>query len=513
MSIAENGSCKGDIRYVILLSLALVGFSFFLQGNIGLNLTDEGFLWYGAIHTAQGEIPMRDFLSYDPGRYYWCAAWMLIFGKGILALHLSLAAVQFVGLVFGLLAATRAITSRLVIALVGLVLIVWMIPCYKSFEHTIALAAVYFAVCLLERPSLLRHFMGGAFVGFSAFFGRNHGLYNFLAFFCIILFLHIKIERGRPIERLVSWGTGIVVGYSPMLIMWALVPGFWDGFVRVVAVHLRASTTNLSLSVPWPWTIDYRALSLIGGLRHFFYGLSFALIPLLFSFAAIIVLLSKRNDIQSRVLLAASTFVGAFYSHHAFARADLSHLAQAIHPLLLGLVALPCALAFMRKKTAILGLAVLLSTTTALVPASRNNFTKKLLVRSSRNPFVQYDLLGDTIWIRNQKAVFLDGVMALAARELAPGEQLLIAPYSPGLYVALQRKSPLWNIGMLFPEDEKIQREMIQDLEENGVDLVLVKGPSLRKTHGLLWNHFMGEFEPIMPPPFSGYIALRRRRI
>ena len=43
-----------DVLYIVLLALMLVSFQFLLQENIGLNLADEGYLWYGAVRTVRG---------------------------------------------------------------------------------------------------------------------------------------------------------------------------------------------------------------------------------------------------------------------------------------------------------------------------------------------------------------------------------------------------------------------------------------------------------------------------
>src|SRR5215203_5332001 len=95
-------------RNLLILSAVMVILGFLLQGNVGFNMPDEGFLWYGTIRTSLGEVPIRDFQSYEPGRYYWGALWFkLLRSDGILTLRLSQTVFQFVGLSLALLLLRR----------------------------------------------------------------------------------------------------------------------------------------------------------------------------------------------------------------------------------------------------------------------------------------------------------------------------------------------------------------------------------------------------------------------
>src|SRR3990172_3973521 len=440
------------VCYTFLMALALVSFSFLLQGNIGLNLADEGFLWYGTIQTADGKIPILDFRSKDPGRYYWTAGWSLIFGQGIMDLRLSVALFQVIGLTLGLLAARRVITNWWILGLLGLLLLACMHPWGKLFDSCVAMAAVYIAIYLIELPIFHRYFFSGVFVGLAAFFGRNHGLYIFLAFFSLIFFIWFRQKQGNLFKLYILWLLGIVVGYIPMLFMMIFIPGMFETYLfGNVLRHFKNGFTAGSLPLPisWPWTIDYIQLDLLAKAEYFFYSLFSLLLPIFYISTITWLVLSRSSDLRSHSLLIASSFVGVFYMHHAFDRADLAHLDESIHPFLLGFVAFLYTLILVNHKGLVVSLAVLIFMGTVfamIIPA--NPYVRKV---RAENPFIPYSITGNQLWLPKEQAAYIETIKHLVAQYVPQDEGLFIAPHFPALYPILNRKAPVYDPWPLRP--------------------------------------------------------------
>lgn len=525
IQMEADNSHQHEVLYTFLIALALVGLSFLLQGNIGLNIADEGYIWYGTIRTAVGEIPIKDFQSYDPGRYYWNAAWSLIFGQGFMSLRLSVALFQLIGLTLGLLAARRVVKIWWVLGLVGLLLLVWMHNIHhwaRLFESSMAMAAVFIAVRLIEKPVFERYFYSGVFVGVAAFMGRNHGLYSFSAFFLLILFIWFKLKQDKLLKRYSLWLAGIMAGYIPMLLMLALIPGMFEVFwFEKVLIYLRSGfiNTNIHLPVPWPWTVDYAHLDILTSASNLFLGLFFLLPPIFYFFAIIWSLRCKSSDVPRNSLLIASSYVGIFYMHHAFSRADLAHLEESIHPFLLGFVALLYILILGNRKTLAVSLAVLILTGTVfamIIPA--NPFIQK--IRFS-DQYIPYRINGDRLWFPKDQAAYIETIKQLVAQHIAPHEGLFIAPHSPGLYPILHHRAPVRYTYLLFPATRDRQEEIIEDLIRHKVNWVILSDIALdgrdelrfRHTHTLVWQHIMKNFEQIETPDLPSNQQFLRRKV
>ncbi len=496
---------------LLLLASVLALAAFALHGRQGINLADEGFLWYGAQRTAAGEVPLRDFQSYDPGRYYWSALGVFFFGKGLVALRFSETLFQIIGLWAGLLIASRVAHDGWLLTAVGVALLLWMYPSYKLFDHTLLLGGIWVALRLLETPSPAQFLNAGIFLGLCVFFGRNHALYNLLAQALLLLFLH---GRMRPLTfpEIEMWLAGIVLGLIPMIALFLCASGFASRYLQSIRAIFR-NGTNLALPVPWPWRVSPFANALAS--RQFLLGAFFVVLPLGYISAIVFSLSMRSAAIPHHAVYTASAFVGLFYLHHAFSRADFSHLAQVIHPFIFIALALPGTLT---ENKFYLWSVLAVFITIAIVAVGRQ--TSRYHRLTSTTPWVPF-AAGNRIFVPTGTNRLLLGLRQFVADNIQSREGVLAVPFTPAFYPILDRKSPLWDLAFYFPATADRQEEMIHDLAARKVNWVVIsdtrpdKRGDLRfsATHPLVWKHLSEEFEPIVATCLPNSVKILRRRL
>jgi len=147
----------------LFFAAAVVFLLFLWQGHISFSLADEGILWYGVQRVMLGETPIRDFMSYYPGRYYWSAALMSLWhDNGIISLRIAVAVFQALGLFIGLTLIARSTAgwkreSWLWLLISALLFIAWMFPRHKLFDIFLS---IFWLLCWLfslnaPRPSAI----------------------------------------------------------------------------------------------------------------------------------------------------------------------------------------------------------------------------------------------------------------------------------------------------------------------------------------------------------------------
>ena len=509
-------SARGPRALVSLaISCAIVTGLFFWQGWQGFNLYDEGFLWYGAQRVVAGEVPLRDFQSYDPGRYYWSAALMALWGdSGIVALRAAVAVFQVAALTIALLLISgnnRRLNVAMTI-LAAATLSVWMYPRYKLFDITLSIALMAALAFLVRTASRKACFTAGVVVGLVAVFGRNHGVYGAAASVAAIAYLATLEDTFRFPADLAAWAAGVAVGYLPMLAMIAFVPGFATGFGESVRFLFEIKATNLPLPTPWPWVVPFATDFPIAATQFFLVGTFFVAILGFAALGATFVVQRRLRHKPVAPELLSCVFLSFPYAHFAFSRPDIGHLSQGIFPLLVG-----CFVA-MRDLRARLKwpLAALLTAVSLFV---------MLPQQPGWGCRVEYDCIetgiaGDKLNVDLGNANSLRILQELVGKYSPDGRSFVATPFWPAAYAVFGRKSPTWEIFALFPRSEAFQLEEIERIKKANPGFVLVWDYALdgsedlrfRNTHPLVDRFFQSHFDrlPDAGPNF-GYQIYKSR--
>jgi hypothetical protein len=436
--------------------------------------------------TCAGELPLRDFRSYDPGRYFWCAAFAPLFGKGLVAVRIATATFGALGLACGLLAARRVVGSRWMLVPVAVLLQLWMIPPWKAYESALALMGVLVATRYLEQPSLRRLFCAGGFAGLAAFFGRNLGVYGACAMACVALLAWWKGGREAPLRKVAAFALGILAGYLPMLVL-LLVPGYLTAFVESIGFYLRQGELNAELPLPWPWRVGLAGQPL---------GWLFVLLVAWNVVGLFASLATRAADLSQRAVLVAALFVGLFWAHHASVRSDVFHLAQVSHPLWIGCLALPATFLERRRNAAQAALLALFLATGVLALWN----VSPVLRRPSAD------------------AASVEALVTLVREHVKPDEDLWVGPQYLGLYPLLERRSPCWDIYPAWQASEREQDRMLAELA--GVQWALLdvrpiggaEERLLSSTHPRVWAMLQRDFERRPAPGAPATLLFLRRR-
>jgi hypothetical protein len=501
----------------LIVSCLAVLISFLWQGNKGFNLWDEGFLWYGVQRVLIGEVPIRDFMAYDPGRYYWSAALASLFGdNGIMSVRAAAAAFQALGLFVGLLLVARSekLKDRLDIVfwlIAVATLVVWMFPRHKLFDISISILLIGILTYLVSKPTPKRYLIVGACVGLVAVFGRNHGMYGTFGSLGIIAWLSIKNSSSPSLMKAVFlWGTGVVIGFLPIILMALLIPGFAIAFWETVRFLFEHKATNLPLPIPWPWTVNFAAASVGDATRGVLIGLFFIGTLIFAGLSILWVVYRKFKEKPVPPSLAASAFLAFPYAHYAFSRADVGHLAHGVFPLIIGcLVLLASARPRIKCPLAV-----------ALCGASfwvMHVFHPGWQCLASKQ-CVEVEIAGKTLQIDPGTANDIAMLRQLAVQFAPNGQAFIATPFWPGAYALLERKSPMWEIYALFPRDESFEKKEIEHIKASRpefafiFDLPLDGRDELRfkNTHPLINQYILDNFDSAsiaQNPAYQIYIA------
>lgn len=490
-------------------------------GDVDLNLADEGFLWHGVQRTLAGEVPKRDFQAYDPGRYYLCAAWCAAFGEGILALRGALAAVQALGVFFGLCVLRRVVSLGWLVPL-GALLLAWTFPQHKVFEPAFAMLAVWAGTRLVERPSVARHLAAGLVVGIGGCIGLNLALYGGVGLALVAGYAAWKGSEPCVPRRFGAYLLGGALGYAPVLLLVAFVPGYASSFAESIASIAKAGT-NVPLPYPWPWRVELGGLEGWARVNRLAVTSAFLLPAIAYPVGLWVAVRTRGDDVARRAVPIAATLVGLAFVHHVSVRSDPAHLAQMLHPALILLFAAPRLLPLSSGRARTVTTALTWTSIASVSVLAVHDSHPSLVGLHAWRPDLRLrplDVAGDTLRLPPWTFEVVRRFQAVTREHVPDGAPMLIAPYSPTLYPASGRSSPVYTSYFLWKAEQLDEERAIEDLTRNGVDFAWITlggmdgdpERALDRTHPLLWRHLSGAFEVVEDERMlPGNYLLRRR--
>lgn len=518
--LAENNHYLLEKAKILVLSFIVIFLVFAWQGNKRISLADEGFLWYGAQRVMLGEVPIRDFMAYDPGRYYWSAALMAMIGdNGIMSLRAAVAVFQALGLFVGLLLISQSAKGRgrdklLFLIACTATLMVWMYPRHKLFDISLSIFLIGVLTYLIQNPVPRSYYITGICVGLVSVFGRNHGVYGVAGSFGTMLWLCIKRTTGPSFYKgFVLWVCGVISGFAPIIFMVLALPGFGPAFWESIRFLFEQKATNLPLPVPWPWTVNFKALSPDDAIRGLLVGLFFIGILAFGALGILWAVIQRTKGRQISPTFVASVFLALPYAHFAFSRSDVPHLAQGIFPLIVG-----CLTIFSTKNATIKW-----PLTIALCSASMwviIVFHPGWKCRVN-GQYKTIEISGDFLQVEPGMASNIALLRRLADRYAPDGRNFIVTPFWPGAYPLLQRRSPMWEIYALFPRPETFQRKEIERIRKSRPAFALVLDRPLdrrdelrfKNTHPLIYRHILDNFDPAPNSPNPIYQIFKAKDV
>jgi len=502
----------------VFVSLFLSLVVFLPQWRYGFNWSDEGLLWYLSQRIHSGEIPIRDFFGYDPGRYLWSAAWFKIFGND------GLFEQRFANAIFGAIGLGAAYAAMMAcdikrpnrIATIALLAIALGYPQHKVYEQSLSLIAVALTTySLLGRQIVKRWLVFGLSTGLAAIVGRNSGVYFALSATMALAITWRTRSFYDAKKSFFSFLLGVAVGYAPIILWLALDQRFLTAFVESIRFTPQ---WQLPLPIPFPWRVPQNWTSISGVQVS---AVSWLCVTVFAIYAVTTIrvgtVMSKRCPLgQFQILEISGLCAGLPYLHQGFERADFSHIAQGILPVFLIAVARWAqSKVILAKTTYVVLLCLSLAAWIPLEPCVR----AKIQLRKDPISLVHFDMGGkDFIVGRGQSQVLSTARREFERCRCGDG-QFIAMPHYPGIFAYLHTRSPYWEMYFLYKRSEEFQLSEILVIKARQSKVAIINPSAtidgrddlrINHTNPILAGYIRSHFERVfstndMPSNFELY--------
>jgi hypothetical protein len=490
----DSGLLYDGLCCLLLVAICLaVGLPRYL---LNIDMSDEGFLGYGAVRVMEGQLPHRDFMSLQPPlSFYTVAAVFKLLGVSLHSMRV-LGLLLYVIIILALYGITRQRSGRIVALAAALPAAFIGMPLFNFTPFAVwqGIAASMLS-CLFMirgattgRRSLL--FGAGFMAAMAAISRHDQGIYMVLASTAYMLLLQFRFKDDVPIapaRMFFVWFCGLLAPLVPLGIFWLASGAIPSMFRQLVLFPLTSYAKTSSLPLP-RFNADLTTAS-------FLLTLLFYIPPVLYllmAAAGVLLFLRGRRKL-SAAHVAFMLLVSLLFYCQALTRSDFYHLLITLSPFFI-----TCAWAAAEMCTIvgrwIRGAAQPLAA--CLLAAAGLCFVAVVspAVISKPVPSMRsLQLPRGGVMMDSGSAASLEDFTGFIENASAPNRSILCLPYCPMLYFLTARRNPTrWNY--LWPGDQTPQDylDLIGQAEKDFPAVIIIsKEENMRLYAGALleWVH------------------------
>lgn len=456
----------------------------------GINLADEGYLYFGTRQVLKGKVPVVDFRSYDPGRYYWCALWLGIFGESLWTQRISMSFLKWITLAIVGFLCFQISNSWLIVILIQLGCLGWLLYNYKMIECLFT-SAQLLSFWMLAQYGNDFSFASMAFLlSFSLFLGLNMTVYQVGAVMLLFVFNHQLIFN-------IPWNAmllGLIAGSIPLLIILVRYPTFLKHYwIRKINPILKRKSTNLKLPYPWLWRNPTHIIQSSPS-RTFAAKLLFTVIPIFIVSIAVLLLFKAIDCTENTPLILPAIVVGIPWLNHIISRADIGHL---------HLIGLPVGILLINLSTIYIPFMGTVVLALAWMIFSIWFFQPSFAEFGAKSKLKKLRIEGRAFWMtRNQKVVITQVLKLVEERR---DKTTFFAPSLCMLYALSDTKPGAYDTFPVYPASTSKQQEMIDELSASSPTLLVINNFHLDKnpercfsaSHPLVWEYLKNQFKTL----------------
>jgi len=455
---------------------------------------DEGYLWYGIQELRRGKVPVRDFRSYEPGRYWWTGSFTVAFRSEFVAVRV--AGTSFLALAAALLGVVllAAGSSWLVVTVAIVVPALWGFRHNKRLDQGVVLLVAAASIELLRSPDLTSSATVGLMAGVALTMGANHGLYAVVAGSVAGLVAVRSPGLGLP-DAIFGGILGVAVGSVPLAGFALVNRGFVSAFVeRRFREPRRRGTTNLPL--PYAWLGSQREVRPAGGvprLTKFVTKALLTVVPAAALAALAIGFIESSGWVSANAPLVGGGITTLVYWHHVASRADMGHLSTVI------VVPLAVVPATVVSPWAVCVVAVGVVGVSLLVAIPMHDRWRRFRHPSNYVQAASPSCSG--IWFTRGEAALVDVCVDLD-RSIASDEPWIAVPMTMWILPIVRRRSAVYQSFCVYPASAADEDAMLAEIAQQRPPVAIIGMGSIdgrsdrcfKRTHPVVWASILGDY-------------------